>query len=298
MVIHSTRRKIGNALAPEDQSVWDKLEGLRDSDLVAQSRDYAYRPAAERSRRGTGWSFARPASFSRMIAATCAVLGVAAVILCSLPDSVRTGVGETRKFTLSDGSAVTLSTATEIRFTITGYERRVSLVKGEARFDVSHDKSRPFRVSAGPMMVTALGTAFEVAALPKRTTVTLIEGEVVVESRIRDRNAIATRLVPGDELVVAADGYLKSSRPAGLDMTTGPWGLIEIHNLTLADALTEINRSSEKKVIVRTQSLQGRRISGVFHTGNVQALSNALQALFDLQVVAQTPNEAVLDRSD
>ena len=54
------------------------------------------------------------------------------------------------------------------------------LLKGQARFDVAHDKSRPFSVVAGNQRVIATGTAFNIDMAGPKVFVTLIEGHVVV----------------------------------------------------------------------------------------------------------------------
>ena len=57
---------------------------------------------------------------------------------------------------------------------------RLHLLKGQARFDVAHDKSRPFSVVAGNQKVIATGTAFNIDMAGPKVLVTLIEGHVVV----------------------------------------------------------------------------------------------------------------------
>src|ERR1700760_3749852 len=64
-----------------------------------------------------------------------------------------TSKGETKVVALKDGSVVTLNTDTEIAVEFGDTLRSVELVKGEALFDVSKNRLRPFVVSAGDTSV-------------------------------------------------------------------------------------------------------------------------------------------------
>ena len=287
------------------QSVWDALEGLRDSHPVSQARSYAHQLEAARERRRRTWANVHAWTFPRFAVGALVTLGLAAtaVVLWRPADRLQTNIGEIRTVTLADGSTVMLNTDTQIEFNFTDKERRVRLVNGEARFDVAHNTSRPFRVSAGPVVVTAVGTAFDVATLQKRTTVTLIEGKVLVEAKAQGDRPVTTTLSPGDQLMVAPDGHVNSNpnpnpnRIAKLDAAIA-WqqSLVDINDETLADALAEINRYSETKVVLRDRSLLDRRISGQFRTGDVEAFAAALNVYFGLQVVDHAKDKIVLDR--
>ena len=89
-----------------------------------------------------------------------------------------TAVGERSTFRLADNSVVTLSTDSAVRVNHWGRERRLTLVRGQAYFQVAKDKTRPFIVAAGDTSVTAVGTAFDVRLEPGKLSVTLVEGRV------------------------------------------------------------------------------------------------------------------------
>jgi len=117
-----------------------------------------------------------------------------------------TPVGGLRTVALEDGSKVTLNTDTEVRLTGWGASRRLSLVRGEAYFEVAQDPQRPFVVSVAGRTVTALGTAFDVRIAPDRWSVSLIEGKV----RVAGADA-AVEMAPGEHLVQVDDAPWKSS---------------------------------------------------------------------------------------
>lgn len=94
-------------------------------------------------------------------------------------------IPKNKKYTLTliDETSVELNENTTIRFSTstTSKERNVSLV-GEAFFDVTHHKKRPFIVQSSDLKIKVLGTSFNVSNYEKNgyTSTTLIEGSITV----------------------------------------------------------------------------------------------------------------------
>ena len=99
---------------------------------------------------------------------------------------------------LDDGTHVWMNSETELIFprTFTGNERRVELVSGEAYFDVSKDKARPFIVHNKNLDLTVLGTRFNIQSYADEQEIvtTLVEGAV----RLSSNKAV---LRPGEQAV-------------------------------------------------------------------------------------------------
>ena len=93
-----------------------------------------------------------------------------------------TEIGERRSITLADGSTVDLNARSRVRIEFSKKERRVDLLDGQALFQVTKDKNRPFIVSSGDATVRAVGTQFDVYRRTNSTTVTVLEGRVAVYS--------------------------------------------------------------------------------------------------------------------
>lgn len=101
---------------------------------------------------------------------------------------------------LTDGTKVMLNAASSLTFpsTFKGGERNVSL-SGEAYFEVSKNKSKPFKVNSGTQVVEVLGTHFNVNAYNDEAVIktTLIEGSVKVSAGNK-----ALIIAPGQQTVV------------------------------------------------------------------------------------------------
>ena len=84
---------------------------------------------------------------------------------------------------LADRSRLTLAGDTEVHSHFTADVRYLELRAGEAYFEVSHNRARPFVVEAGPIRVTAVGTKFNIRRASSRTIVVVTEGAVDVTTK-------------------------------------------------------------------------------------------------------------------
>jgi transmembrane sensor len=120
--------------------------------------------------------------------------------------TVKTNDGNTPVvFTLSDGSVVTLAPQGVLRFPADfGRQERKIYLEGEAQFQVQQDGIRPFKVFAGGIVATVLGTKFNVndQSHDSAVLVELIKGKLRVETIPRSGLAVQSILLEPDERVV------------------------------------------------------------------------------------------------
>ncbi len=81
-----------------------------------------------------------------------------------------------------------------------GSNSRAVRLHGIAYFRVAKDEIRPFRVLAGPYIITALGTSFRVSAKADSLQVMLEEGKVKVERKTADGLELIAVLSPSERL--------------------------------------------------------------------------------------------------
>lgn len=83
---------------------------------------------------------------------------------------------------LSDGTRLFVNSMSKLVFPVKfcGHTREITLVEGEAYFEVAKDKTKPFIVNVKGMNVEVLGTSFNIKAYPDDTYsyTTLVEGKV------------------------------------------------------------------------------------------------------------------------
>jgi len=291
-------------MRPEGDELASALEGLRNRPIVIEARDYARR--WERSR-------ARLEQLRGVVFGKAGALAVAACVMAYVAFGLRpmllpgpsagsvtaTGVGETRVLALEDGSRVMLDTSSRLRVAYSSAARDVELLGGRAHFEVARDAHRPFRVRTASAEVVAVGTMFDVSALPTQTTVTLIEGRVNVRTvaDLAKADPRVEALTPGEQLGVTRDGNLLEKTVVKIENVTA-WqrGTIVLDDMALPQALDALNRYSSTRIVISGESLQRQRVSGVFRIGDVETEVSALQRYFDLKEASRSGSEIVLER--
>lgn len=204
----------------------------------------------------------------------------------------RTGVGERSTVTLADGSEVTLDTDSLLHARHTPQARTVTLARGRAYFKVAGDAVRPFRVTAGGKTVVATGTEFAVGIdSDESVTVTLVEGSVRVEEErgfFVFRRVEAVELDPGWQAVTAKD---LETRPVNLERAVS-WtgGRLHFVNESLGEAAEEMNRYSNKKIVIRDPAIRNQPIVGNFRAGDVDAFVRAVRLHGFAKVYLETPH--------
>jgi transmembrane sensor len=277
------------------------LEALRNRAVVTQSREYA----REWQRRAARRAVLR--RFGGGTLATAAAAGLLASVgmwlLPQLTSSfsgqvIRTAVGETRSVLLEDGSRLVLDTSSRLRVRFSSGARDIELLDGRAHFEVAKDPRRPFRVRTRSAEVVAVGTMFDVDALPGRTTVTLIEGRVHVYT-VPTRPQQPTRdevMSAGEQLGIASDGELLRKQQVKLNSVTA-WqrGMIVLDDMPVKEALAAMNRYSERRIVIDDTTLQARHISGAFRIGDVETEAVALERYFGLRERMRSERAIVLE---
>lgn len=143
----------------------------------------------------------------------------------STPTIFSTQKGRSVKMLLPDQTIVWLNANSKLHLapSYNTTDRRVA-IEGEAYFEVSHDRERPFIVTAKSSQIEVLGTQFNVTnyAGDTRVTTTLVEGSVAMASRgntvtlrkgeqaiaLDDENSeIAVRQVKTDAYTSWKEGY-------------------------------------------------------------------------------------------
>lgn len=98
--------------------------------------------------------------------------------------SYSTRKGERKEIQLPDHSIVTLNAASTIQVASDfGIKTRNVVLRGEAFFQVSKDKTHPFIIKTGKIQTRVVGTSFDINAYPdeNKITVAVATGKVMVE---------------------------------------------------------------------------------------------------------------------
>jgi len=96
----------------------------------------------------------------------------------------KTPNGTRKSFVLPDGSTVVLNAGSAIRVPSNfGHQSREIDLAGEAFFEIKHNAEKPFTIHSGKLLITDLGTAFNIKAYPEdgKIQVAVESGEIKVE---------------------------------------------------------------------------------------------------------------------
>jgi transmembrane sensor len=238
-------------------------------------------------------------------AAAAAVLAVAVGTLVGINslstvtgegERYATEIGEQRRVVLPDGSGVQLNTDTELRLLFSEELRQVTLVRGEAIFDVEKDPARPFRVISGTAVVEAIGTRFNVYRKQDQIVVTVVEGRVAVSPAVDEPAGVAeepvggapssaVELDAGTAVTVTEDGTFDEPAPADVERATS-WTRRRMifEDDTLDTVVTEFNRYNVDPIVVTDPTLGDRRITGIFNIDDPDAFVALLAGLDQIGV--------------
>jgi transmembrane sensor len=256
----------------------------------------------------------KPVLLALAAAAAALIIGAAALTLQfpkpdPAPLSYATAIGEQETVTLEDGSILTLNTNTTLTVSYSEAERLIRLAQGEALFEVEHE-TRPFLVEAGGTITRALGTEFNVRADQDAISVILIQGSVRVSpSKTANSEGKAGAmpaktlqegwvLKPGDRLDMkpGADPILSTVDPAH----AGKWreGILQFDNVTLAEAVEEMNRYATLQLRIEDLDLASERISGTFPAGKQEEFAESLRLYLPLEVREQGQDILIVPSAD
>lgn len=191
--------------------------------------------------------------------------------------------------TLPDGSVVTLNKKSSITYPdrFVGDVRSVEL-KGEAFFNVTPNKRKPFVVHVNDIDVTVVGTSFNIKTIDGKTEIVVETGIVKVT-----RAGKTIELKAGDRLsALPKDSLLRKdstqdklynyyrSRQFVCDQTP-LWKLVEI-----------LNEAYDAKIEIADKSIRGLQLTTTFNNESLDRTLQIISETFDLTVEKQ--NEKII----
>lgn len=173
-----------------------------------------------------------------------------------------TAVGERRAIPLPDGSTMTLNTGSAVALDFEQGGRGVTLLQGEAFFDVARDAARPFKVSGRFGRVAVKGTAFSVRFDPLADTVLLSRGAVDVSRLSRPEDSIS--LKSGDAVSVTATAVLPVRHVDPAQSLEWMEGRISFSERPFGEVLDELRRYHSGRVFLANGRLARIAVSGSY----------------------------------
>jgi transmembrane sensor len=267
--------------------IWDTARDLKtESNLNPDASWAEFKQLAANSKpEATIRSINPPKRWLRVAAIWLTILGCAALVyklnnpgkanLLTLQSS-----NTVKKITLPDSSVVTLNKTSQLVYPdrFAGNIREVNL-KGEAFFNVAHDKSKPFMIHVNGVTVRVVGTSFNIKSAGDST-------EVIVETGIVQvmQQDVEVRLKPKQKVMVKAGKFKKSNTPDDLynyyrtqkfvANKTPLWRLVEV-----------LNEVYHVNIVIDNKQLGNRTITTTFNAGSLDGILDVIKKTLSVQII-------------
>jgi ferric-dicitrate binding protein FerR (iron transport regulator) len=183
---------------------------------------------------------------------------------------------------LPDGSRVYLNKGAEISYSLAFKNQRAVELKGEAFFEVMADPQNPFSVHSGGMLVTVLGTSFNVKQQENSPDV-----EVYVKTgKVRvslEQSEQFIQLEP-EELGLVKNSELVSSSQSDPNYISWKTKDFKFVNSALIDVLQELEESYHVDIHSDGLDLSELRITTSYKGQSIDAILETIGAAFDMHI--------------
>lgn len=197
-------------------------------------------------------------------------------------DSAATGVGETRRVALPDGSVAYLNTDSALSWRFRGDERLLRLDRGEVALDIRRGTGAVLRAN-GASLPLARGL-FDARVTGRRAELTLVDGSAL---HLPQAGSGLT-LRPNETIIMVDDKSprleARSSEQVASQMA---WraGEIVFLDQSVAEAAAEFNRHLTRKITVTAADLAREKIGGRFDLDRPDQFLKAVSLSLDARVV-------------
>lgn len=193
--------------------------------------------------------------------------------------------------TLPDGTTVTLNKNSSLSYAskFKGKTRPVTL-KGEAFFNVSPDKTKPFIITINDVTVQVVGTSFNVKNKNGKTTVDVETGIVKVS-----KNKDQVELRHGEKVVIADKNseLLKSTSKGRLYNYYRNKELV-CDETPLKDLVEALNEIYDVNIIIKNTSLKEKPLTTVFKDQSLDEVLEVIQETFRIEIERKN-NQIILE---
>lgn len=181
-------------------------------------------------------------------------------------NKIETPKGGGAQVQLPDGTKVWLNASSSLKYPLLfhDHERKIELT-GEAYFEVSKDKTKPFKVYSSGQVVEVLGTHFNIKAYSGEPSVktTLLEGIVRVSNLVTHANVV---IKPGQQsTLLKGNSSHQVIEVKNIDVAEAvAWknGYFMFNDESLESVLREISRWYDVDIQYQRESLKHQLFSG------------------------------------
>lgn len=182
---------------------------------------------------------------------------------------------------LADGSKVWLNKNATLVYSsqFTGTERKVSLT-GEAFFEVTQDKEKPFVISTKYSDVTVLGTSFNVIAEALKTEVSVTTGKVKVSSLTKPNSII---IEPGYSASCTSES-LTSSATKNSNYASWKTGAFVFDNTPLNQVIADLRTYYPEQIVITYPGKDTCKLKARFNQARLSEIIEVINLTCDVDI--------------
>ncbi len=201
---------------------------------------------------------------------------------------VVTQCGEKTSLTLSDGTSIILNSGSKLIYPkiFKGKTRNVNLY-GEAFFEVSPDKEKPFIVNTYDISVRVLGTAFNLQAFPEagEISTTLVHGKVLLEKNSGDKVIPLAEMAPHEHAVYQTRNQkISIHKENNIDQYIA-WkdGKLVFLNTSGEEVAKKLERWYNVSVQIQSEELKKAHFTGTFTNETIDQVLKLLKISYPIE---------------
>ncbi len=194
----------------------------------------------------------------------------------------RTGIGETRSLTLSDGTQVDMNANSAFSIAYSENQRHLTLISGDIMITTAKD-TRPFLLKTDWADLKPVGTRFYVRQRDNTALLAVYEGAV---DFIRGNNLPLLRVKAGQQISFNAT-ELGSVMSAQESMLAWQQYMLVADNMPLAEIVAQL-QNYHHGWLRCDPLIAERRVSGTYPLNNIDQVLKALAATLQLELVYRT----------
>lgn len=203
------------------------------------------------------------------------------------PVTVRTGTGERRRYAPQPGTNLLLDTQSIVLVPSRKGGDHASLVTGRIAMTQAVSASTFLCHTAFARLLPSAGE-YDVELLDGGMAATVLDGTLGVAPAAPFATAAMT-LARGQRLTFAPGAPPRLDRPSPDDLRAWRDGRVTFRDTPLSQAIAEMNRYTTLKIRLASPEIGTWRISGLYHTSNVEGFIHALTRLLPVRAEGRSP---------
>jgi len=183
---------------------------------------------------------------------------------------------------LPDGSRVFLNEGSEITFPSVFKQERAVQLKGEAFFEVMSDPVNPFTVRSGKVMISVLGTSFNVKPKAQSVDVEVYVKTGKVRMALEESDRFIT--LQAEEMGQASDQELTRSAQEDPNYISWKTKDFKFVDAALMEVLMELEESYHVNIHTEGVKLNDMKITTSYREQSIDAILETIGAAFGMTV--------------